>query len=302
MIYWFLFAGFVLLNVAAFWHIGLRPVPGRGYSVRIIADAVSPGGHRLTTWELRYPEMVHAELMTHRLFSRNAASSRAVPTRNILRQVLVVPALPVWWGRNQAGMQAREELTGLRRTVTIWYWCVTRLFAVLRALVLCKLGLHKQLANRHLFQWKFITVIVSATDFDGWFALRDHPAAQPEIAWIAREMRWQYRAKQPTRVEAGYWHLPYVSGSETVALGIEAAKKVSVGRCARVSYLTHDGRRDPEEDVKLYEKLVAAEPPHMSPFEHVAVALPGDERSGNFTGWGQLRKTIPNEHAGMVRT
>jgi len=87
---------------------------GKGYRARIILDSINPVGCRLTTWELRYPRMVHDELLTHRLFSRNAASSRAIPNERLIAQVLDDPAMPVWWGKNQSGMQAREELSDER--------------------------------------------------------------------------------------------------------------------------------------------------------------------------------------------
>ena len=77
---------------------------------KIILDSVGPNDARLTTFELTYPRMVHAELMTHRMFSRNSASSRAIPTEKLLARIEEDPVLPVWWGKNQSGMQAREEL------------------------------------------------------------------------------------------------------------------------------------------------------------------------------------------------
>src|SRR4051812_11787989 len=76
----------------------------------IIADSLNPSGSRLTTFILEYPRFVHAELMTHRMFSKNAASSRAIPIEKMIQQVIDNPAMPVWWGKNQSGMQAKEEL------------------------------------------------------------------------------------------------------------------------------------------------------------------------------------------------
>lgn len=310
-----------LLSVVALWGM-FAPLDyhvGRGYSVRVLLDSISPADRRLTTWILRYPRFVHAELMTHRILSRNAASSRAIPIMKMIRQVLDDPAMPVWWGRNQSGMQAREELQGWRLRVTRRLWLLARYGAVAAAWLLWKVGLHKQIANRVLEPWMFITVIVSATSYDNWFHLRNHRDAQPEIAWVAREMHRLYGESQPRRLEIGEWHLPFVDDDqwheiidycnllkdgEPLSL-TETAKKISTGRIARVSLLNHDGKRVLADDVKLHDRLLAGaatgDPLHMSPFEHVAQCLADpNEQSGNFKGWKQYRKMIPNEHFGEV--
>jgi hypothetical protein len=269
------------------------------YSVRILADSLAPCGKRLTTFEVTYPRFVHSELMTHRQLSRNSASSRAIPIQRMIRATIADPAHPIHWGANQAGMQARAELTGWRLRVARALWFGARWFAVLVAWLLWRVGLHKQIANRLLEPWMWITVIVSATEWSNFFALRDHPDAQPEIALLAWRMRCAYTESQPVRLRAGEWHLPFVDEMEAHrirSLSLDP-RTVSVGRVARVSFLTHDGRRDFHEDVKLHDRLRGALPPHMSPFEHVAMALRTPEQSGNFIGFRQYRKEIPNECA-----
>lgn len=87
------------------------------YSTRVLKDSVAPCGKRLTTWELTYPRFVHAELMTHRLFSRNSASSRAIPTEKLIERVEKDPAMPIFWGKNQKGMQAEVEMSPDRKSV-----------------------------------------------------------------------------------------------------------------------------------------------------------------------------------------
>lgn len=310
------------------------------YSTKILLDSISPAGRRLTTWELTYPHMVHAELMTHRLFSRNSASSRAIPNEKLRQRVQDDPALPVWWGKNQSGMQAREELVDIGQTgpfslenppkpFSVAYprkaaeqeWLRARDLMLEASERLAKIGLHKQLCNRLIEPWMFITVIVSSTTFDNWFHLRNHPDAQPEIAWVARDMHAKYLASKPRPLEVGQWHLPLLDGTpytdedwsglyaiernDPAASAIELAKQISTGRVARVSYLTHDGRRDLDEDIKLHDRLLAGvetgDPLHMSPFEHVARCLADpNEQSGNFRGWAQYRKEIPGEHHGEV--
>ncbi len=298
------------------------------YGAKILLDSISTGGRRLTTWELTYPRFVHAELMTHRLFSRNSASSRAIPNEKLRQRVKDDPAMPLWWGKNQAGMQAREELSddpwfgtyvdgGPRqgmseRDSARMEWLRARDLMLEASERLAKIGLHKQLCNRLIEPWMFITVIVSATTFDNWFHLRDHKDAQPEIAWVAREMHKVYKGTAPTELKIGEWHLPLVHVQDWIDAAalipgdpdrqtvIGMLKKVSVGRCARVSYLTHDGKRDLREDVALHDRLIAGmttgDPLHMSPFEHVAQALADpNEPSGNFKGWKQYRKEFAGE-------
>ena len=280
-----------------------------GYSAKIIADSVNPVGDRLTTFELCYPRMVHAELMTHRVFSRNSASSRAIPTSTLMERIAETPVMPKWWGKNQSGMQAREELAGDTLTQAQEVWLEARDNALHFANKLRELGLHKQIANRIVEPWMFITVIVTATHYSNWFHLRDDPNAQPEIAWVAREMRKLYDANQPKEIAVGDWHLPYVERENTShPLYVEIPKdlpfgsargflrKISTARCARVSYLTHDGMRDYIKDIELHDKLTGNG--HWSPFEHVAEADGESNRHGNFVGWRQYRKMFKGEHFG----
>ena len=158
-------------------------------TARIIADSVNPAGQRVTTLQLRYWRAVHAELMTHRAFSRNASSSRAIPVRKMLAQVWGDPAGPLHWGANQAGMQAEQELTGWRRSAAQRLWRLSGRAMCAAAWAGMKLGLHKQVVNRMLEPWQFISVVLTSTEWDSFFALRDHPAAQPEIRTLAVAMR-----------------------------------------------------------------------------------------------------------------
>lgn len=274
------------------------------YSAKILKDSLAPSGARLTTWELEYPRFVHSELMTHREFSRSAASSRAIPIEKMIKQVVDDPAMPKWWGKNQKGMQAREELSPDEALLAKAKWLDARDQAASNVWLLNKLGLHKQLANRLLEPWMFITVIVSATNFENWFHLRCHPDAQPEIKWVADEMQRLYRAATPTELKDCEWHLPLIFEEDieevrrvfvNAEIVDEYLVKISTGRCARVSYLTHDGKRDLAEDVALHNRLVTSG--HWSPFEHVAQAVDNPNyRSGNFTGWSQYRKLFRDEH------
>jgi thymidylate synthase ThyX len=280
------------------------------YEAKIILDSVGPNGARLTTFELTYPRIVHAELLTHRVFSRNAASSRAIPTEKLLSRIESDPTIPVWWGKNQSGMQAREELAGedLVRAQDRWRSAV--LSGVWHARRLGETGLHKQIANRAAELGMFITVVVTATEWDNFFALRDHAAAQPELADVAGKAHRLWRESQPQQLASGGWHLPYVTGHGEIFNTVDEVCRVSIGRCAAVSYLNQD-KKDPPADMARADKLAAAG--HMSPFEHVAQALTWEEWGrysreaslawthkrvpvGNLWGWRQYRKDLLGEH------
>lgn len=274
------------------------------YSAKILLDSTNAvTGDRLTTFEITYPRFVHAELMTHRLFSRNSASSRAIPIEKMIERVVEDPAGPVFWGKNQKGMQASEELSDVPQqphlnsemaTAKI-LWLDARDVAVEHAIALNDIGVHKQIVNRLLEPWMWITVIVSATEYENFFALRCHKDAQPEIQKIAFMMRGLYQVSVPTRLDVGGWHSPLVF-PEDAEVPRSVQLSLSAARCARVSYLTHEGKRDIEADVQLFDRLVTGG--HWSPLEHVAQALPSAQRVGNFVGWRQLRKSYQNEHSG----
>lgn len=286
----------------------------------IVADSISPVDTRLTTFQLRYPRFIHAELMTHRVFSRNASSSRAIPVKKMIEDLRRDPAMPVYWGTNKPGMQAGEELSSLQLSSTKNQWLLAMEKSINHAETMVKLGLHKQIANRILEPWAHINVVVTATDYANFFELRCHADAQPEIKALADVMYDAQQESQPNKLEPGQWHLPYITendrdvacfdhgcGPNGTPEHIALLQKVSVARCARVSYLTHDGRQTTvEEDVALYERLVVSQPLHASPAEHQAtpdVLLDVMGRPqwqnryewGNFRHWRQLRKQLPGE-------
>jgi len=178
------------------------------YSTKIIADSISLAGKRITTFELTYPRFVHSELMTHRLFSRNSASSRAIPVKKMLDQIKNDAALPKFWGKNQSGMQAAKELEGTELDAVRYLWLKGRDQMVIIANDMMNFELHKQIANRVTETWMFITVLVTTTESSNWFRLRDSEQAQPEIAWVARSMRENFLESVPKVLVPGELHLP----------------------------------------------------------------------------------------------
>jgi hypothetical protein len=283
-----------------------------GVEVKIIADSIShPAGKRITTFQLKYQRFFHSELMTHRMLSRNASSSRAIPVAKMLAQVWNDPAMPVYWGSNKAGMQAGTELTGIKKKIAQTLWVGAGRAMCVASWVMMKLGMHKQITNRMLEPWQYISVVVTATEWDNFYALRNHKDAQPEFRELAAAMMGEYWNSTPVALQEGEWHLPYVSEKEIQEakwLGMyQTLPKLSAARCARVSYNKHDGTKPSiAEDMELYNQLMTrpytdkrgnvyddSAPIHASPVEHQAFAsLDPTLPSGNFRGWVQLRKLI----------
>lgn len=298
---------------------------------KVIADSIGPKSRRLTTLEVEMPRFILAQFNTHRQFSRNAASSRAIPLKHRIASILEDPVIPVRWGKNKPGMQAEEEID---QTVQVPFegtayhlsaeeaWIAARNMAIQYAQHLDKIGVHKEIVNRVLEPYAFVKAVVTSTQYDNFFSLRRHPDAQPEIKALADAMYDAMQDSTPRPLQPGQWHLPYVTDEEQayassseniqhdpIPLSFTDLIKASVARCARVSYLTHDGQKPAmEADLALYDRLVGMVPLHASPAEHQATpdeliwneADLADWKNphlhGNLQGgWVQYRKTLPGE-------
>lgn len=258
-------------------------------SAEILADSINPAGVRLVTWKLTYPRIIHAEFMTHRVFSRNAASSRAIPVKKWVEAVNTNPYVPEWWGQNKAGMQADEAINEADAKAALTVWTRARDHAVQAAEMLDGLKLHKQYANRLTEAFQHITVIASATDYKGFFAQRAHPAAQPEFQALAFKMKMLYESHEPEQLQQREWHLPGVTKDERNEWGEETAQKVSAARMAAVSYLRHEDLRPLDKWMEVWERLVGGDVLHLSPLEHPSMAAGHNARLSNFRGFHQLR-------------
>lgn len=253
----------------------------------IVADSSSVS--RITTFLLTYPRFIHSELMTHRMFSRNAASSRAIPVERMTKEVSDNPAMPVEWGTIQKGMQAGPVLEGQNRYRAETIWCEGRDDAIHTAEKLLNLGIHKQVANRVLEPWMHMTTLVTATEYGNFFKLRAHPAAQPEFQELAYEMLSLYLKNKPVEMEDGEWHLPFISNEERREHAVQVQRKICTARCARTSYVKMTSRKEVAEDIEFHDRLLVNG--HMSPFEHAARANPYTQ-SANFWGWTQYREIV----------
>lgn len=265
------------------------------YAVKLLAKSIGDTEVELTSLQLQYPRFIHSEFMTHRVFSRNAASSRAIPVSKLIDQVVENPATPIHWGKNQSGMQAREELEPHIQTLAMKEWLSARDSAVAHAKKLADLGVHKQVTNRILEPFQWMQTIVTATDWDNFYALRRHKDAQPEIKYLADLMFTAMDGVEPKYIEQGGYHLPYIDlDAPENDEEWETLLKRSTARCARVSYLNHDkSNPDPKKDEKLHDMLLSSG--HFSPFEHQATPADDCKYFANFRGWRSYRYEI--EHA-----
>ena len=298
-------------------------------SAKVIADSVCPQGVRMTTMEIEYPRFILAELNTHRMLSKNSASSRAIPVKAMHEFIKANPATPVSWGKNQPGMKANENVGSSVATEAEQIWNRAKDDALHWADALAhKLAIHKQIANRITEPWMTMKTVISGTEWNNFFHLRNHADAQPEIKALAEAMTVAYTTHLPVPLKPGQWHLPYITIAEYVPTGelqylnnnfdpisLEEAKIVSASCCAQVSYRKNDDSFDKAK--KIYDQLILSEPVHASPIEHQATPMdvdsmcrfepdtwqPGvthvsansDLWSGNLRGWIQYRKLIRNE-------
>lgn len=233
--------------------------------------------------------------------------------------ILSDPVIPIKWGMEQRGMQTGAEATLEIVTKAEAIWRRAMLSAVNCADELAELGIHKSLCNRITEPWMWITTLMTATSWKNFFRLRVHPDAEVHFQKIAGMVKMEMDKSIPGKLALGDWHLPYISIDDMEDLQhyilqkaeaqemdaalrltmIELLKKISAGRCARLSYLTHEGIRSTQADVDLCDRLInrTDDVIHASPLEHVNQCRTKDHRSGPFKGWHQFRKEFPQECA-----
>lgn len=279
-----------------------------GITAELIQCSTNWLGKNLYTFKLRYPRYIHAELLTHRVFSRNSASSRAIPIAKAINSVTEDPVVPIWT-YNQRGMQGNKVNSDDLIRFADQTWTEGRVLAVGVARALDALSIHKQNVNRVLEPYQFIRVILTGTDFDNFFKLRDHEAAQPEIAMLARKMREEYDKAEPTLLHPGQWHIPFSDQMNDIDAEIDMLK-IATARAARVSYhVFGEIEINYAKDIELYNRLVTeghfspaehqARVPFKEELEHLGITVTKDGYNvgkyfSNLFGWVQLRKVIEN--------
>lgn len=308
----------------------------------IIADFINSKGNRITTFLLTYPRIIHSEVMTHRQFSRNSASSRALPFEKMLKQVETNPFVPIAFQKSHKGMQGNEYFTDYesnKQMETIWL--KGRDSAIESAKSLYHEKVTKQLCNRLLEPYMYHTNLVTATEWNNFFELRcpkyslfsenlplefkskkellnyvhkvesDEFKSQydnlTELDWLdinksqaeihiqdlAEKMYDLYNENKPKLLKENEWHMPFgnkINDSDLLTelentnyLDIhqqdpdKTKLKISVARCARLSYMTFDNEIKYIKDIELHDELLNSK--HFSPFEHCAKSMDDYEYS-----------------------
>ena len=279
--------------------------------VSILADSLNPAGVRLTTMKVVFPRCILAEFNTHRAFSRNSASSRAQPISTVIKKVKESPFIPLRWMKQHKGMQGSEYFEDPEIVeLLVQKWLAARDAAVQSAQSFLKVDgfndVTKQMVNRLLEPFLYHEVIVTATDWENFFAIRNHPDAEIHIQKLAEMMMEAYNASTPKKLATLEWHIPFSDRMDKEKLeelckekGIsqeEAQLRISTARCARISYGLVDDEKsfDYVKDWNLCKSL--AEGGHWSPFEHCAYADSNKQYVGNFRGFVQYRKLHDNEN------
>lgn len=267
---------------------------------KIVADSIGSHDIRLTTVEAEWPRYMHGDFMTHRALSRNGLSSRAEPVIRAIERAVFDPVEPLVWMYDEKRMQHGRVMTDEDAARSRLLWNKARKSALAIGLEFLDLGLHRQYLNRIIEPYLRIKMVVSATTWANFFALRAHPAPMPEIQQLAITIARLLKEHKPRRLLPGDWHLPYCTAEERTIYRGEAMAEISTARCARASYgkLGDGSPATHLEDHALFQRLMGDDPKHASPAEHPAMCV-GDPgvRSGNFRGWIQFRHTILGESA-----
>lgn len=288
-------------------------------------------GKEIITWELVYPRFIHSEVMTHRVLSRNAASSRAIPIQKVIDLVRENPAMPIHWGKNQPGMQSKWELEHPNIEYVKQGWLDVAEMACRAAEDMMAMGLHKQVTNRILEPFQWMKVVVTGTEWENFYWLRHHEDAQPEFKHLCELMlEEKEKFSGVVDLQPGEWHTPYYGAGywiEGLDDSLEDALAISMSCCAQVSYRTLDDSLEKAKRVVDRLNLTGKDgnPVHSSPSEHQATPMKGvvdrgeyDKMvnvsnysdtweegitsfhkeiglmSGNLAGWIQYRQLIPN--------
>jgi thymidylate synthase ThyX len=314
---------------------------------KIIADSKNQWGNRLITFLITMPRIILAEFNTHRMLSRNSASSRAIPFKTTSKRVEDVPFVPIAWMKDHSGMQGTEFFNDTEtlpldgNPLAIDYlkteWLKAMHFMQVQAKLLNNAGLSKQICNRLLEPFMWHQVIVTGTEWENFFALRDHPDAEMHIRKLAHIMLQKANESNPKLLEPGDWHIPFIEQIDILELERYAymhpemkysgdtkkdaqllAAKISAGICAGISYGRVKDKTDIEDMLDLCNVLTQRpysgkrgtkdrfSPIHASPTEHQARCMTlyeydnillGFGWCGNFRGFIQLRKLLANENA-----
>ena len=249
-------------------------------------------GSRIDTLVCEYPRVIHAQLLTHRVFSKNSSSTRAIPLEKAIEQIEQNPVNYVWT-LNQSGMQgslANAEQASTYENI----FNIAKTFAIGGARALVREGAHKQNAGRLLEPFQNIKIVLTSTEWENWDWLRDHGDAQGEIAELARAISNARKEAEPMVLNPGELHVPFVyreraengtlkygnslivmpgqNRNRLAVISPEEALLVSMSVCAQTSYRNSDYSLD--KAIVMRGRLLDTDHVHASPSEHQAIGLP----------------------------
>lgn len=250
-----------------------------GYSnifAKVVAHSVTENGSEMITLQTRAPKFLDAEIEKHRMLSSNSSSDRAIPFNKMKERDIFIPEDVRY---NEKGMQGseyvcgdkldefKEDLEGMYKTL-----CVSLNHYQ---------DIHKQHLNRYLLGFSLQDKVITGNkeQFEYFFSLRSEEGADPAVQELSRCMEEALKLSEPTLLQEGEWHLPYVDlmcpdtgQTSQNNESLEELLKCSVARCARVSYSNHDNSEPSvDEDLALYDMLLQSK--HLSCFEHQAIPM-----------------------------
>lgn len=290
------------------------------FKVEVMAASQNPRGKKIITFRLTYPRIIHAEMMTHRVFSRNAASSRAIPIEKMIESIENNMFIPIGFQKAHKGMQGDEYFEGYDLVKAQDLWIKAAKSAIAHAKEMKELGITKQLVNRILEPFQYYTVLLTGTEFFNFFDLRcpkfsvnkeiflskksllekypdcdlstvvNKSPAEIHIQRIAEMMYDAYNSADYKLLQYDEWHIPFEN--EIDSDNLEIKLKVATAKAARVSYTTVGGGRKTtiEEDIALHDRL--KEEGHASPFEHCAMASFYNSYFANFGDFESYRHKL----------
>jgi thymidylate synthase ThyX len=296
------------------------------YKAEVIADSYNKHS-RITTMEVVMPRIILAEMNTHRMFSRNSASSRAIPSEKMIKSIQENPFVPLMWMKNHKGMQGKEYFDHIKSGFldNTWKRLSKEAISNIERLSFEGEEVTKQITNRLLEPFMFHKAVITTNEFgfENFISQRLSEEAEIHMKHVASLMLESYNNSEAKKLDELDYHIPYLDNINSDILksilfenykdalmsteqwSSEFKKlkvKISVARLARTSY-TEVGEKSEKntekeqyiKDIALHDKLI--EQGHWSPFEHIAYSSENRfQMGGNLgIGWVQYRKLFTNE-------
>lgn len=293
----------------------------------VIAHSISTiTSKEIVTFELEFPRPILAEWNTHNALSKNASSSRAIPVPTMLKQIRENPAFLSRYGAANTGMQDKGKHTesvtlrhmGFNEYTAEGAWAVAGRVMADFAEDFHNAGYAKQVCNRLIEPWQMMKVVMTATELENFFWLRDHHMADPTIAELARVIKEAYKASSPINLQPGDWHVPYYNDGVWIGIvedtdlesgekvitdkfghSLEHALVISASCCAQVSFRSLDDTV--EKARRVVEKLNLKgeepdQPVHASPLEHQCSPIAETEHREIESDYGRIEVFGINDH------